>query len=566
MSTDRHYDAIVIGGGHNGLTNGAYLAKAGLRTLILERRHLVGGAAITEELYPGFHFTTFSYALSLLRPDIIHELELTKHGFLPLVMPNSFCPTEDGDYLLMGPDRNENLNEIARHSPRDADAFERYEHDITMVAQAVKPLFDKVPPNILGTTPEDLAEMADLARHLRGLEPGVLHNLVRLLTGSAADFLDAYFETDLIKAWLASSGIIGSKVGPMSQGSGLVLLFHNMGEHDGIFGKWAFHKGGNGGFTQVLARAATAFGAEIRTDSTVERVITSNGRATGVALEDGTELTAGVVVSAADPHRTFTRFVDPRELPTDLVDALRGMGDAKAVINRKLVMGIADAIAKADGETVFEAEDLRVALFRYQGVSSKVNFALDGLPPHPTLEGGDHLRGFTNVAPDIEYLERAFDAAKYGWYSPSPYIDGAVQSTVDPDMAPPGKHVMSCFVQYTPYHLKGGDWETERQNLGDTVQSTLERFFPGFGDRVLHREVVTPLDIEQVAGLPEGNIFHGEFLAPQMYFFRPAPGWNQYRTPIAGYYQCGSGTHPGGCVMGAPARLASQQILKDLGR
>jgi phytoene dehydrogenase-like protein len=520
------YDAIVIGGGHNGLVNGAYLAKAGLRTLILERRHLVGGAAITEELHPGFHFTTFSYALSLLRPDIIHELELTKHGFMPLLMPSRFAPMENGDNLILGQDRGENLREIARHSPHDADAYEQFEHDMTRVIQAVKPLFDKAPPNLFGGSPEDLAEMADLAKHLRGLEPGVLHNLVRLLTGSAADFLDDYFESEIIKGWIASSGIIGSKVGPMSQGSGLVLLFHNMGEHDGSFGTWAFHKGGNGGFTQVLARAAQAFGAEIRLDSSVDRVITRDGRAIGVALQDGTEFRAGIVVSAADPRRTFTQFVDPRELPADLVGNLER--------------------------------------YRYQGVSSKVNFALDGLPRRPGLEGGDHFRGFTNIGPSLEYLERAFDEAKYGWYSTRPYIDAAVQSTIDPDMAPPGKHVMSCFVQYTPYHLARSDWDSERGQMADRVQATLESFFPGFGDLVLHREVVTPLDIERVAGLPEGNIFHGELLGPQMFFFRPAPGWNRYRTPIEGYYQCGSGTHPGGCVTGGPARLAAQQIFKDL--
>ncbi len=350
---------------------------------------------------------------------------------------------------------------------------------------------------------------------------------MRLLTGSAADFLDDYFESDILKAYLASSGIIGTKVGPMSQGSGLVLLFHGMGEHDGHLGAWAFHKGGNGGFTQVLARAAQAFGAEIQLDAEVERVITSAGRARGVALADGTELRAKVVVSAADPRRTFTEFVDQRELPTELVDSLRR--------------------------------------YRYQGTSSKVNFALDALPTYPSLgDRSDIFRGFTNIGPTMEYLERAFDEAKYGWYSTRPFIDGAIQSTIDPDMAPPGKHVMSCFVQYTPYELRGSDWPTERENMADNVQSTLESFFPGFGDLVLQREVVTPLDIETVAGLPEGNIFHGEFLAPQMYFFRPALGWSRYRTPIEGYYQCGSGTHPGGCVSGGPGKLASERILADL--
>jgi phytoene dehydrogenase-like protein len=525
--TSASYDAIVIGGGHNGLVNAAYLAKAGLRTVVLERRHVVGGAAITEELRPGFQFTTFSYALSLLRPQIIHELDLVRHGFMPLLMPSTFCPMENGDSLVMGQDRNENIKEIARHSQRDADAYDQYSHDVTMVVRAIKPLVDSIPPNLWDTSPEGLAELASLATHLRGLDRKVLHDLVRLLTGSAADFLDDYFESEILKGWLSSSSIIGSKVGPMSQGSGLVLLFHNMGEHDGELGSWSFHKGGNGGFTQVLARAAQAFGAKIMMNAEVDRVITSHGRATGVALANGTELHAKVVVSAADPRRTFTQFVDERELPLDLVENLRR--------------------------------------FRYQGTSSKVNFALDGLPRYPSLgDRHDMFRGFTNVAPSMEYLERAFDEAKYGWYSTRPYIDGAIQSTLDPDMAPPGKHVMSCFVHYTPYHLRGSDWPNEREKMADNVQRTLESFFPGFGDLVLQREVVTPLDIEQVAGLPEGNIFHGEFLAPQMYFFRPAPGWNQYRTPIDGYYQCGSGTHPGGCVSGGPGRLASQQILRDL--
>jgi phytoene dehydrogenase-like protein len=523
--TDR-YDAIVIGGGHNGLVNGAYLARAGLRTLILERRHLVGGAAITEELRPGFSFTTFSYALSLLRPQIIHELELTRHGFLPLLMSTRFAPMDDGDHLLFTRDHDENLREIARHSPHDADAYEQYGHDLDQVCQAINPLLDMVPPDPLSDDPEELLAMGALGARLRSLDKRTFHNAVRLLTGSAADFLDGYFESEILKGYLASSGIIGSKVGPRSQGSGLVLLFHSLGEHDGDFGTWAFHKGGNGGFTQVLARAAESFGAEIRTEAPVVRVLTHDGEATGVALADGTEIAGDIVVSALDPRRTFLELVDPREMPDDLV------------------------------------ED--IGRLKFQGVSSKVNFALDGLPAHPTLGARPELyRGFMNIGPSMDYLERAFDEAKYGWYSTDPYIDCAIQSTIDPDMAPPGKHVLSCFVQYTPYHLRESDWDTEGQPMADRVQATLERHFPGFGELVLQREVVTPLDIERTVGLSEGNIFAGEFLAPQMFFFRPAPGWAQYRTPIHGYYQCGSGTHPGGCVMGAPGRNAAGQILKD---
>ena len=523
---DRTYDAIVVGGGHNGLVNGAYLAKSGLKVLVLERRHVVGGAAITEELRPGFWFTTFSYALSLLRPEIIHDLELTKHGFMPLLMSTTFAPGLDGEYLYFTQDHGQNQQEIARHSKHDADAYDQYSHDMEMVCQALKPLLDMVPPDIFSDDPEELVALASLGSRFKKMDKRVLHNAVRLLTGSAADFLDDYFESDLLKGYLASSSIIGTKVGPRSQGSGLVLLYHSIGEHDGEFGAWAFHKKGNGGFTQVLARAAESFGAEIRLELPVDSVITKDGRATGVALQDGTEYYADTVVSALDPRRTFLELVNPRELPDDLVE--------------------------------------NIQRFRFQGTSSKVNFALDGLPKFPALgDRGDQFRGFTNIGPSLDYLERAFDDAKYGWYSEHPYIDMAIQSTIDADMAPPGKHVLSSFIQYTPYKLRESDWDTEKENLGDTVQRTLERFFPGFGDLVLQREVRTPLDIERTVGLSEGNIFAGEFFAPQMFFFRPAPGWSQYRTPIDGYYQCGSGTHPGGCVMGAPGKLAAGQILKD---
>ncbi|MGH3506145.1 MAG: phytoene desaturase family protein, partial [Nocardioidaceae bacterium] len=463
MSAETTYDAIVIGGGHNGLTNGAYLAKSGLRTLILERRQFVGGAAITEELQPGFNFTTFSYALSLLRPEIIQELELVKHGFMPLMMPSGFHPTEDGDYIYLGDDHDANIQEIRRHSRHDADAYERYNHDMDRVCQAMQPLFDNPPPNIFGKDPEDQADVAWLLNHLGSIEPKVMHDAVRLLTGSASDWLDDYFENDAVKAYLSSSSIIGTKVGPMSQGSGLVLLFHSMGEHDGRLGTWAFHKGGNGGFTQVLARAAQSFGAAIRLESPVTAVLMNGDRVTGVALEDGTEFHAPVVVSALDPRRTFLELVEPRTLPADLVE--------------------------------------NIERFRFQGTSAKVNFALDGLPTYPARpDRVDHYGGFINIGPTIEYVERAFDDAKYGWYSKKPFIDGAIQSVVDPDMAPPGKHVMSCFIQYAPYHLKGGDWDNERDRFGDTVQAVLESHFPGFGKFVLHREVVTPLDIERVTG------------------------------------------------------------------
>lgn len=526
--SNQKYDAIVIGAGHNGLVNGAYLAKRGLKTLILERRHLVGGAAITEELYPGFNFTTFSYALSLIRPSIIQDLNLVKHGMMVLEMPTTLAPMENGDYLFLTADHGANYHEIARHSKADAEAYDDYSTMVNKVCHAIKPLFDTIPPNIFSDAPEEVARMATLGKYLKDVDKKTLHMIARFMTGSAAEILDDYFESDILKGLFASSSIIGSKVGPMSQGSGIVLLFHKMGEVDGVFGEWGFHKGGNGGFTQVLARAAQSFGAEIRLNAGVSQVITKNGEAVGVALEGGEEIYADVVVSSLDPRRTFLQMVEPRQLPADLVEGIQS--------------------------------------YKFQGVSAKVNFALDGLPTYPGLGNGEELyRGFINVGPSIEYIERAFDEAKYGDFSKRPFIDAAIQSTLDPDMTPPGKHVMSCFVQYCPYHLKDKHWDDERENLGNTVQETLESFFPGFGELVLHREIVTPLDIERTVGLSEGNIFAGEFLAPQMYFFRPAPGWNQYRTPIKGYYQCGSGTHPGGCVIGGPGKLAAEQIVGDLG-
>ncbi len=301
--TDTHrYDAIVIGAGHNGLVNGAYLAKAGMRTLILEQRHLVGGAAITEELYPGFSFTTFSYALSLIRPEVIRELELVRHGFNPIYMPTVFAPMENGDYLYLGPDRDENIREIMRHSKADADAMDRYEHDLARVLQLLYPLSDRVPPNIFGSTPEDAEDVAWLLDHLGAADKKVIHDAVRIITGSVADFLDDYFESEIVKGYLAASSTTGTKVGPMSAGSGLVWLMQMLGEHDGHLGSWSFHKDGNGGFTQVLGRAAEAFGAEIRLESRVDHIVTRDGRTSGVVLTDGTEFLADVVVSALDPR------------------------------------------------------------------------------------------------------------------------------------------------------------------------------------------------------------------------------------------------------------------------
>ncbi|MFL5668826.1 MAG: phytoene desaturase family protein, partial [Chloroflexota bacterium] len=406
-----------------------------------------------------------------------------------------------------------------------------YGHLMHFMAQAVRPILSMVPPDPTSLAPGDLAALLKLGTHFRGLGAERLHALVKLMTMSSADFLDEWFETDVLKATKSASGIIGTFLGPRSPGTAYVLLHHYMGELDGVFRAWGFAKGGTGAVSEAIASAARSFGAEIRCDAGVSKVLIKRGKATGVVLENGDELAANTVVSSLDPRRTFLQLLDPTELPPDFVSDIQR--------------------------------------FKFRGSSGKVNIALDSLPTFrcmPDGAGGKLHRGAVSISPSLDYVERAYDDAKYGWYSQRPYMDCAIQSTIDADMAPPGKHVMSTFIAYTPYKLRESDWDTERQNLGDTVQATFESFFPGFGDLVLHREVVTPLDIERTVGLSEGNIFAGEFLAPQMYFFRPAPGWSQYRTPIDGYYQCGSGTHPGGCVMGAPGKLAAERILKDRAR
>lgn len=522
----QQYDAIVIGGGHNGLVNAAYLAKSGLKTLVLERRSLVGGAAITEELLPGYKFTTFSYAISLLRPDIVQDLELAKHGLMVIPLVNTFQPGFNGEYLMLGADSDANYHEMARHSVEDAEGYKELGHLINRLCYALKPWMDRIPPNSLSDDPKEVAAMAELNSYLEELDEDLKVIFDKFYNCSAVEILDEYIESELIKAMIASSGIIGSKCGPRSKESGLVWLFHKLGEYDGVQGEWGFHKGGNGGFTQVLAKAVVSLGGEIRTDADVERVVYENGVAQGVLLADGSKILADIVVSALDPRRTFTQLVDPDDLPEDLVTAITN--------------------------------------YKFQGTAAKVNFALSDVPSFPGFEGRrDIYAGFTNVGPSIDYLEEAFADCEAGRFSRRPFLDCCVQSTLDPDMTPPGKHIMSCFVMYAPYHLAESDWDSERENLGDTVQATLEEFFPGFANLVEHREVVTPLDIERIVGLSEGNIFAGELFADQLFLNRPAPGWNQYRTPIAGYYQCGSGTHPGGCVIGGPGKLAAQQIVGD---
>jgi phytoene dehydrogenase-like protein len=523
MSTER-YDAIIIGGGHNGLVAAAYLARAGRRTLVLEKRPLVGGAAVTEEVFPGFKFSVFSYVVSLLRPEIIRDLDLPKHGLQILPLESTVTPLDNGDYLASWADPDESREALRRHAPRDADAMAIFGQLMHHMAMAVKPILGMIPPDPTSLSPRELAGMLKLGRHFQSLGPERFHALHKLMTMSSADYLDEWFTFDPLKATKSASGIIGTFLGPRSPGTAYVLLHHYMGEIDGAFRAWGFQKGGTGAISDAIAGSARHFGATIRTDAAVTQVIVKNGRATGVALTSGEEVRASLVISGLDPRLTFTRLVDPQALPEDLVEGIRR--------------------------------------FKFRGSSGKVNLALSGLPDLTCLPGnGPHLRGAISISPSVDYLERAFDDAKYGDFSRHPYMDVVIPSMIDPGMAPPGKHVMSIFVQYAPYELTGGWTDAKREAFGDAVVATLARYAPNLPSLILHRQVLTPFDIERITGLTEGNIFQGELALQQLFFLRPVPQWAKYRTPIEGYWQCGAGTHPGGGIMGASGRLAALEIL-----
>ncbi len=520
------YDAIVIGGGHNGLITAAYLARAGKRVVVLERRYVVGGAAVSEEVFPGFTFSVLSYVVSLLRPEIIRDLELPRHGLQILPLESTLTPLPNGDYFAAWADHDQARQELYRHSPKDAEAYDEFGRLMHHMAMAVKPILGMIPPDPTSLSPKDLLGLARLGRHFHGLGDEKFYALFKLMTMSSADFLEEWFECEPLKATKSASGIIGTFLGPRSPGTAYVLLHHYMGEIDGAFRAWGFAKGGTGGISEAIASAARTFGAEVRTEADVAQVIVKQGRATGVALADGTELRAKVVVSSLDPNLTFLKLLDPRELPDDLVQGVRQ--------------------------------------FRFRGSSGKVNLALSELPNFTCMPGrGPHLRGAISISPSIDYLERAYDDAKYGEFSRRPYMDVVIPSMIDPNMAPPGKHVMSCFVQYAPYQLNGGWTDAKREAFGDAVVDTLAEYAPNLKSAIIHRQVVTPKDVEDMVGLTEGNIFQGELALQQLFFLRPVPQWAKYRTPVKQFYQCGSGTHPGGGIMGASGRLAAVEILRD---
>jgi phytoene dehydrogenase-like protein len=520
------WDAIIIGGGHNGLVTAAYLARAGRKVLVLERRYRVGGAAVSEEIYPGFKFSVFSYVVSLLRPEIIRDLDLPRHGLEILPLESTITPLDNGDYLGAWGDPDKTRREIYRHSPRDAEAMVEFGRLMHHMAQAVRPILSMIPPDPTSLSPRDLLGLLRLGRHFRGLGPEKVHALYKLMTMSSADYLDEWYETDALKATKSASGIIGTFLGPRSPGTAYVLLHHYMGEIDGSFRAWGFAKGGTGAISESIAGAARRFGVEIRTEASVARVLLKRGRAVGVVLENGDELRAKTVVSSLDPRRTFLGLVGESDLPDDFVSDIRR--------------------------------------YKFRGSSGKVNLALSELPNFTCLPGvGPHLRGAISVSPSVDYLERAYDDAKYGEFSRHPYMDVIIPSMIDPHMAPPGKHVMSIFVQYAPYNITGGWTDAKREAFGDAVVETLSRYAPNLKQAILHRQVITPADIERITGLTEGNIFQGELALHQLFFLRPAPRFAKYRTPIRRLYQCGSGTHPGGGIMGASGRLAALQILGD---
>jgi phytoene dehydrogenase-like protein len=524
VTAANRYDAIVIGGGHNGLVNAAYLARAGRKVVVLERRHLLGGAAVSEQVFPGFTFSVFSYVVSLLRPEIIRDLELPKHGMQILPLESTVTPLPDGDYFAMWGDADLTRREIYRHSPLDAEAVVEFGRLMSLMARAVKPILAMIPPDPTSLAPSDLRGLMKLGGHLKSLGAEKFHALWKLMTMSSADYLDEWFECVPLKATKSASGIIGTFMGPRSPGSAYVLLHHYMGEIDGAYRAWGFCKGGNGTISNAIAAAARAHGAVLRTEAPVKQVLVKGGRATGVVLESGEEILAPVVVSGLDARRTYLDLVNSRELPEDLVEQVRR--------------------------------------FRFRGSSGKVNLALSELPDFSCMPGvGVHHKGAFSISPSVDYLERAYDDAKYGEFSRRPYMDIVFPSMIDPGMAPPGKHVASIFVQYCPYHVNGGWTPAKREAFGDAVVDTLAEYAPNLKRAILHRQVLTPADIEQTTGLSEGNIFQGELALQQLFFLRPAVRWAGYRTPIAGYYQCGSSTHPGGGVMGAPGKLAAERIL-----
>lgn len=525
-----NFDAILVGAGHNGLVAACFLARAGLKVMAIEKNDHVGGAAVSLSLTPGWTYSNCSYVCSLLRPEIIRALELPRFGLQ--VTPYEGGATFDsrGGYFAYSSDANALRRELARHSRRDADNYERYAQAVMRQCKFVKPLLMRTAPDPVALRPRDISELLYIAKRFHGLGARAMAETLRFWTLSVAEFLDQYFESDLVKAHLAGSGIIGTGLGPWSPGTAYVLLHHYMGEVDGAIGAWGFARGGMGAVSKALAGSFLASGGQIRAGVGLDRFLVRNGRVTGVALANGEEHSAPVVVSGMDVRRTFLDHAQESDLPEDFVRAVKR--------------------------------------YRFRGSSGKLNIALDAMPTFAGApKGAPFLKGDLHFLDDMAEIERAYDDWKAGRWSASPYMDFLIPTQIDPTMAPPGKHYATVFVQYAPYLLASGDWDDHaRAAFGETVIAKIARHSPDFRKLIVHKEIRTPLDIERETGLAEGNIFQGELTFDQLLFNRPVPGYAQYRTPIAGLYLCGSTTHPGGGVMGAPGANAAREILRDLGR
>ena len=524
------YDAIVIGAGHNGLTNAAYLAKAGLNVVVLEKNDYIGGEAVSRELHEGWTYSSCSYVCSMMRQAIHRDLDLARHGLI-LVPYLGTINFGDTDQRLFAYHNEEAAHlELKRHSPHDADAMHRFQTDLTRYAQFIRKTLMRTPPDPASLRPRDIMEFLFLAKQAWRLGENEIYEYVRFFTMSAAEYLEDYFENDLIKAAMASPGIIGTALGVYSPGSAYILLHHVMGDVDGSIGAWGLARGGMGAISDAIAGAVKENGGEIRTAAGVHKLLVENGKSVGVVLENGDEIRSRIVVSNLDAKRTFTRIVDKNDLP----------------------------------EGIYE----RAKNFKIRGSSGKVNIALSGMPKFTGVPENRYInRGGQTFSGSLESMERAYDCWKHGRWSDNPFVESVIPSAWDPTVAPPGQHWMSNFVQYCPPELADGPWTPEkRDQFGESVIQKIERYSPGFRDLIVHMEIRTPHEIEQEIGLTEGNIFQGELTIDQLFFNRPFPGYGQYRMPVKNLYMCGSSTHPGGGVSAVCGANAAREILIDLKR